>query len=658
MMFVIPKNNNAMKILKSFVLVAAVLAGTAVVAQTEPVLMTIDGNAITKDEFEYIYRKNNANNALDKKSLEEYVELFKNFKLKVIDAQHRGLDTLPTFISELRGYRAQLAKPYLTDMSMEEKLCREAYEHLQQDVEVSHVLIKLPDNATPADTLAAYNKALTACQRLANEDFATVALDMSDDPSVQRNKGYLGYFTGGMLVYPFEKAMYTLPVGEISAPVRTFYGYHIMKVHKRRPAYGQIRVSHIMKMVKADAPEAEQQKAHDEILKIAERLNNGEDFADVARETSDDRGSAMRGGELSWFGVGRMVREFENAAFALTEPGEVSQPVQSPFGWHIIKLHERRDLEPYEAKRTDILRQMQRDERASMGRKVLVDRLKREYGYAENAAAFDAVAAFVRQHAQADSAYFVAAEQLTDTLAQFADEFLLQKDLAMVIGFAARGGALSAVSFDEQKQDFVANGILNYEETQLETKYPEFRYLMQEYHDGILLFEISNTEVWEKAAKDTKGLEAYFAANKKNYAWDTPHYKGRIVYCKDAATAKVVKKMIAKLPFDSVNSYLNARVNNDSVVAVKTETGLWKKGDNAQVDKLAFGVKNAEVAVDDKFPVVFVVGKMLKKGPESYTDVRGAVISDYQNELERRWVDALRKQYEIVVDSAVLNTIE
>ena len=196
-----------MKILKSFVLVAAVLAGTAVVAQTEPVLMTIDGNAITKDEFEYIYRKNNANNALDKKSLEEYVELFKNFKLKVIDAQHRGLDTLPTFISELRGYRAQLAKPYLTDMSMEEKLCREAYEHLQQDVEVSHVLIKLPDNATPADTLAAYNKALTACQRLANEDFATVALDMSDDPSVQRNKGYLGDCTGGMLVFPFEKGM-------------------------------------------------------------------------------------------------------------------------------------------------------------------------------------------------------------------------------------------------------------------------------------------------------------------------------------------------------------------------------------------------------------------------------------------------------------------
>jgi len=646
-----------MKKLSCFAAIGALLCCTTLFAHDE-VLMTIDGNDITKEEFEYIYNKNNTNNVIDKKSLAEYLELFKNFKLKVIEAEHLGLDTLPAFLNELRGYRAQLAKPYLTDLSMEEKLCQEAYEHLKQDVEVSHILVKLPENATPADTLAAYQKAMTARQRLDKEDFGTVALELSDDPSVKNNSGYLGFFTGGMLVYPFEKAMYTLADGEISAPVRTFYGYHVIKVHSHRPAVGQVHVSHIMKMVKRDAPEADWQKAHDEIVAAAERIKNGEAFVAVAKEVSDDRGTAMRGGELSWFGVGRMVREFEQAAFALENVGDMSEPVRSPFGWHIIKLEGKRGLDSYEQKRPELLRQMQRDERAQLGRNVLVDRLKAEYNYQEKAGAMDGIVAFLQQHPTVDSTYFVAVDELTDTLATFADMVLTQRDLAFVLGITSNDGAPSLAMFDERVKEFVAEQILSYEETQLETKYPEFRYLMQEYHDGILLFDISNTEVWDKAAKDTEGLKNYFAANKANYAWDTPHYKGRIVYCKDAATAKTVKKLIAKLPSDSVNSYLDARINNDSVVFVKTTAGLWKKGDNPVVDKLAFKDKTAEIAENTEFPVVFVVGKMLKKGPEAYTDVRGAVTADYQNELERRWIEALRAKYPIVVNESVLKTIE
>ncbi len=646
-----------MKKLSCFAAIGALLCCTTLFANDE-VLMTIDGNDITKEEFEYIYNKNNTNNVIDKKSLTEYLELFKNFKLKVIEAEHLGLDTLPSFVNELRGYRAQLAKPYLTDLSMEEKLCQEAYEHLKQDVEVSHILVKLPDNATPADTLAAYQKAMKARQRLDKEEFGTVALELSDDPSVKNNRGYLGFFTGGMLVYPFEKAMYTLADGEISAPVRTFYGYHVIKVHSHRPAVGQVHVSHIMKMVKRDAPEADWQAAHDEILAVAERIKNGEEFAAVAKEVSDDRGTAVRGGELSWFGVGRMVREFEQAAFALENVGDVSEPVRSPFGWHIIKLEGKRGLDSYEQKRPELLRQMQRDERAQLGRNVLVDRLKTEYNYREKAGAMDGVVAFLRQHPTVDSTYFAAVDELTDTLATFADIALTQRDLVFVLGITSNDGAPSLAMFDERTKEFVAEQILSYEETQLEAKYPEFRYLMQEYHDGILLFDISNTEVWDKAAKDTEGLKNYFAANKANYAWNTPHYKGRIVYCKDAATAKTVKKLIAKLPSDSVNSYLDTRINNDSVVFVKTTAGLWKKGDNPVVDKLAFKDKTAEVAENTELPVVFVVGKMLKKGPEAYTDVRGAVTADYQNELERRWIETLRAKYPIVVNESVLKTIE
>lgn len=620
--------------------------------------MTVDGHEVTKAEFEYIYRKNNTNNAVDKKTLDEYIELFKNFKLKVAEAQNRGLDTLPAFINELRGYRNQLAKPYLTDMSLEETLCKEAYEHLKQDAEVSHILIKLKDNPTPTDTLESYQKALRARKRLLTEDFGKVATSLSDDPSVAQNKGYLGFFTGGMLVYPFEKAMYSLPVGEISQPVRTFYGYHIIKVHNRRPAIGQVRVSHIIKTVKEDATEAEKAKVHKAILAISERLKAGEDFATIARAESDDKGSTSRGGELVSFGVGRMVREFEEAAFALNTKGEVSEPVRTAFGWHIIRLEEKRGLEPYEKKKADILRAMQRDERASMGRKVLVDRLKKEYDYKVLDKAMKEVTTFMMNNPLVDSLFMKRAESLNKPLVTFGDRTLNQDDLLRFIGLTSPENSESMLMLGEKMSPFVEEQILAYEDTQLEKKYDEFRFLMQEYHDGILLFDVSNTEVWEKASKDVEGLKAYFNQNKSQYDWATPHYKGRIVRCKDEATAKSLKKMLKKIPADSVNSYLKTRVNNDSVTLVKTEVGVWKQGDNASVDKYAFKDKNANITVNEEFPVVFVVGKMLKKGPESYTDVRGAVTSDYQNELDRLWIEKLRATYPVVINQAVLKTVK
>lgn len=647
-----------MKQIKTFAAAAFLLMSVPMVAGDE-VLMTIGETEITRDEFEYIYNKNNANNTIDKKSLTEYLELFENFKLKVIEAEQRGMDTLPSFVNELRGYRSQLAKPYLTDLSMEETLCQEAYDHLKQDIEVSHVLVRLPQNATPADTLAAYQKALKAHDRIvAGEDFGTVADELSDDASVKNNHGHLGFFTGGMLVYPFEKAMFSLADGEVSMPVRTYYGYHVVKVLSHRPAVGQVNVSHIMKMVKRDATEADWQAAHDAIVAAAERVKNGEDFATVAKEVSDDRGTAARGGELPWFGVSRMVPEFEKAAFALQNEGDLSEPVRTQYGWHLLRLNGKRGLDPYEQKRPELLRQMQRDDRAQLGRTALTEKLKQEYNYQEKVGAMDGVVAFMKSHPTIDSLYFEDLETLTDTLATFADVVIMQRDLAFVVGITSNDGESSLANFDEKMRNFVVEQVLSYEDSQLEAKYPEFRYLMQEYHDGILLFDISNTEVWDKAAKDTEGLEAFFADNRSNYAWDEVHYKGRIVYCKDAATAKSVKKMIAKLPQDSVNSYLNTRVNNDSVTFVRTVTGLWKRGDNPMIDKLVFKDKKAEVVENLEFPEVFVVGKKLKKDPETFTDVRGAVTADYQNELERRWIEDLRAKYPIVVNEEVLKTIE
>ena len=341
-------------------------------AQDE-VLMTINGEPITKAEFEYIYNKNNSDNAIDKKTLDEYVELFVNFKLKVAEAKTQGLDTMPAFKRELNGYRKQLAKPYLTDTELEDALFQEAYSHFSQDCEVSHILIKTEGD----DTLSAYNKAIEVINRLnAGEEFNKVADEVSADQSVTRNHGYLGWFTALQLVWPFEKAMYDLPLNQISTPIKSDYGYHIVKVHNRRPAWGQVNARHIMKMCNERMSADMQAKKYNEMLEIKKRLDAGEDFATLAKTLSDDRGSSQKGGDLGWFGIGRMVREFETAAFALNA-GETSEIIKTQFGYHIINVKEKRGIEPFEKKKADIQRMMQYDDRGTAAKTSFINKLKK-----------------------------------------------------------------------------------------------------------------------------------------------------------------------------------------------------------------------------------------------------------------------------------------
>ena len=326
------------KLLPLLVLSASLMAGGK-----DPVLMQINDKPVYKSEFEYIYNKNNSNNSLDKKTLEEYVELFINFKLKVEEAKTQGLDTTRAFVNELNGYRNQLTRPHLTDSKVEESVIREADERLKEDVEVSHILVRIAPEATPADTLKAWKKINEIAERVKKEDFATVAKESSEDQSVTDNAGYIGWITGFRTVFPFENKAYATPVGTISAPVRTSFGYHIIKVHNRRFSRGEILVSHIMRFT-SQGDEAGNAKAKAAIDSLYQLVKSGADFGAIAETNSEDRGSAARKGELPWFGVGRMVQEFEQAAFALTEKGQISAPVQSPYGWHIIKLLDQKGL--------------------------------------------------------------------------------------------------------------------------------------------------------------------------------------------------------------------------------------------------------------------------------------------------------------------------
>lgn len=633
-----------------------VLFGSANAFASDPVLMKINGKPVYKSEFEYIYNKNNSNNSLDKKTLDEYVDLFVNFKLKVEEAKAQGLDTTQSFISELAGYRSQLTRPYLTDSKVDEQILREAYDRMKEDVEVSHILVRIQQGATPADTLTAWKKINSTLKRLDKEDFAKVAKEISEDQSAEENGGYIGWVTAFRTVYPFETVAFNTPVGKISAPVRTAFGYHIIKVHNRRKSQGEILVSHIMRFT-AEGDEAKNKAAKQKTDSLYQRVLAGDDFGKLASEFSEDRGSATRNGELPWFGSGRMIPEFENAAFALKNTGDVSTPIQSAFGWHIIKLLDRKGVASFETVKADIERNVKRDERANMGQKAFVDRLRKEYGYAVNTAYVNEFSKLLENKTLADSVFQLEAAKLNKPLFTFAGKEFTQADFAAYLKKNAFSEKAIASEIIEQKLDaFTEKEILAYEDSQLENKYEDFRFLINEYHDGILLFEVSNNEVWEKASKDTEGLARYFGQHKADYRWEKPHFKGRVISCKDKATLKAAKAIVKRSHNDSIDKYLRTRLN-DSIQYVKVEKGLFAQGENKAVDKYGFKVKKAKFEPTKEYPYVFVVGKNLKNNPEDYTDVRGLVTADYQEYLEKEWITALRAKFTVEIDQNVLKTV-
>lgn len=637
-------------------LLLLVLSASLMARGKDPVLMHINDKPVYKSEFEYIYNKNNSNNSLDKKTLEEYVDLFINFKLKVEEARSQGLDTTKAFINELAGYRNQLTKPYLTDSKAEDAVMQEAYKRLQEDVEVSHILIRAGADATPEDTLKAWNKINEIAVRLKTEDFATVAKETSEDQSVTDNAGYIGWITGFRTVYPFETVAYATPVGTLSKPVRSSFGYHIIKVHDRRNSRGEILVSHIMKFTSQGEEEANA-RAKAAIDSLYQVVLAGADFGEVAEQNSDDRGSATRKGELPWFGVGRMVAEFEKAAFALKEKGQISEPIQSAYGWHIIKLLDQKGIPTFEEKKADIERQVKRDERAQSGQKAFVNQLKSEYKL--KMAKGDQLAGFITSlegKTLADSAFLAETASLAKPMMKFAGKTITQKDFRdfLVKNSSVQGKTAAADIIRLKFDEFTEQQLLNYEDSQLEKKHDDFRLLMQEYHDGILLFEVSNNEVWEKASKDTAGLAAFFKKNKEKYSWDKPHFKGRILQCKSEEVLKKAKAIVASQPADSIDKHL--RQLNDSVVHIRIEKGLFVKGDNKWVDHFAFK-SGDKPETDAAYPFVCVPGKMLNTTPEEYTDVRGLVTADYQEFLEKEWIAALRAKYPVKVNQKVLSKV-
>ncbi len=627
----------------------------------DKVLMTIGDTKVTKGEFLRIYHKNNSNT--DIKSVNEYLTLFENFKLKVIEAENQGLDTLKKFKRELDGYIRQLEKPYFTDSIVDERLIKEAYERSKYDVRVSHILLKVKPDAIPADTLKVYKRmeSILSSINSGKISFEEAAKKNSVDTYTAVKGGDLGFFTVFQMVYNFESEAYNTQIGKVSKIFRTKFGYHILKVTDKRTALGEVKVAHIMIAVPSNADDIKKKEADTKINGIYAQLQKGADFAELAKKYSDDKGSAVKGGELSWFGTGRMVPEFELAAFTLKNNGEYTKPVKTSFGWHIIKLIDKKEPKSLEDQKEYVKSKLSKDARAKQSKTAVIVRLAKEYNrktfnkelkvlfkYYDN----KSVVKFELTDSVSDS--------YTNVLMTLGDTIIYVKDFAhYMVRFSGKQSAVDnpEIFVYNKYKKFSDDIVIKYERTKLAKKYPDFKYLVKEYHDGILLFDLTDKMVWSKAVKDSVGLDAFYNKTKEKYMWgdrlDVTIYTVPSKYYKKSQ--KIAEK--ALIASDAYQE-LNKLAKKDTTAIFIVEDMKLSRGDNEKIDKA--GVESGIVELENADGIVkyAYIKSKLQPMPKELNEIKGLMTADYQNFLEKEWIKELRNKYKIEVNKDILDSIK
>lgn len=651
-----------MKRIQTFFYVMVFMALPVIGQSDEEILMTIGNEDVTVEEFLRIYNKNNnIGPEENKKSIEEYLDLFINFKLKVLEAENRGMDTLTSFIDELTGYRDQLAKPYLRDDSFDDLLIEEAYERMKYEVNASHIMVRVDENALPEDTLKAWNRIMAIRDKAIDGiPFEKLAREESDDPSASQNDGNLGYFGAFRMVYPFETTAYKTPVGVISMPFRTRFGYHIIKVHDKRPSLGSIQVAHIMAATPQGISQEQRDSARIKILDIHQQIMQGANFAEMARKFSDDRGSGSKGGVLREFSAGQMVPEFEMAAFALDEDGDISPPIRTQYGWHIIKRIKHKGVPEFEDVKEEIAQKVKRDQRTKIGDQIFINKLKQQYNFKEDIARVKELYTVVDSSVFKNNWDASNAKGMDDVIFTLDGVEYTQQDFADYIASSKTSSkAIPLESLVNSKYErFVQETVLDYEKSKLDEKYPEFKYLMEEYHDGILLFDLTDKLVWSKAVKDTAGLEQFHEKHKNNYMWDKRVKAAIYKYNDNGLTkdlAKLAKKRIRK---DYTIDYLYEKICESADSACfEASMKYYEKEDDPLIDGVAWEVGVTGPVKRGEQQVIIAIHEVLPPQPKELDDARGIITADYQEFLEKEWIKELREKYSIQVHEDILNKL-
>jgi peptidyl-prolyl cis-trans isomerase SurA len=627
-------------------------------AQNDKVLMTVADKNVTAGEFIRMYKKSLEPGKTG--DIDSYLQLYVIFKLKVADAENEGIDTTTAFRTELNGYRNQLAQQYLTDNQTKERLLEKTYQRYLTEINAWHILVSCPEGAKPQDTLNAYKKASDIRERIiAGESFEQVARGTSDDPSVKINGGNLGYFTVFQMIMPFEDAAYTLKKGAISQPVRTPYGYHIIRVTDKRPSRGKILVAHIMKVSPPGTDEKEAMAAEVSINSIYRQLQEGASFSELAKKYSDHKESAARGGKLDWFGTGELIPELSEAAFSIPDTGKYSKPVRTIYAWHIIKLLDRRAPGTFEETRSYLESKINQSYLNSLSKKSFVEKLKKEYNFRINQDAYkwfvdNTDTLIIRGLSKYDRSSLPSV-----SLYSFANQHLGSKDFAAYI--ERRGSMIvtddPAYFISQSIEARISDQIIKYENSVLEKKYPDFRYLMTEFHDGILLFEISGRKVWNKVQEDSIGLRKYYEEHKQNFL-TRKGIEAKIYTLRSLKGANALQSAYRRysqkpdcdtLILDKFNK------KNDSLLVIRE--GRWYIGDDAGIDKInrVTGVQSLKI---NNFPSLVIVSKLLEPVPLSFEEVQGEMMTGYQEYLENEWIRQLKEKYTVKINDLVIDEIK
>jgi len=661
--------------LRTLVLAAILMPAFHVCAQSKldnQVLMTIGGKPVTVKEFTDVYAKNNLKgDVIEKKSVDEYIDLFTTFRMKVMEAEAQQLDTSAKFQNELAGYRKQLAKPFMSSDDITDELLQEAYQRKQKDIRASHILIRCDKHALPSDTLKAYNRAMDIRKRaLKGEDFGELAVRYSEDPSAkdtkataemparQGNHGDLGYFSVFDMVYPFETGAYNTKEGEISMPVRSDFGYHIIKVQSVTDALGTVQAAHIFLQLPFDASAEDEAAMKQKADNIYKELmdHNGENWNEAVKNYSDDRGTLPRNGALSSFTVSRIVPQFIEACKSI-KVGEIAQPVRTSYGYHIIKLLGYSGVGTFDKEAKGLADRIEKDSRSKKSEEAVLKQIRQEYKFKANDKNIEAFMVTVdstildKTYKPSDKADMNAVLFTIDSKPTKVAEFVdyIQSHMTM-----QKYVTPSTYAY-QLYENFSNEKMMDYADAHLEEKYPEFKALVQEYRDGILLFDLMDREVWDKAVKDTTGLKEFHAKQADKYMWEERALATIITVTREESLPKVKALINEGTPLDSLRSVMS----RDSINYVYVRKGYYQHGDNQYVDQTEWKVgtmKEIPSTVDQSTVLVYI-RELRDPEPKTLREAKGLVTSDYQVELEENWVKMLKEKYPVTVDEKVLEKV-
>lgn len=644
-------------LLCSFLLVCS--AATIAQQTSKKVLFTIDDTPFYTDEFKRVYNKNiDLVKDESQKDLNQYLNLYVGYKLKINKANQLGLQNDPKYINELNSYRTQLAKNYLTDTKVTNELVQEAYDRSLKEINGAHILFLVDENASPADTLKAYNKAVAVKKKIAaGEDFGTLAVQYSEDPSAKENKGNLGYFSVFRMVYPFETGAYSTPVGQVSKPVRTRFGYHLIKVNDIRANRGEVVVSHIM-LLKTEDKELNK-KNESRIQELYQKLQQGENFEQLAKQFSEDKSSAANGGKMAPFSSGQLsAEEFENVAFSLSSEAPLSTPFETAFGWHIVKFNEKNAPKSFEEVKADLETKVSRDERSRLIQQSVTEKLRKKYKITTDKKVYAAVVKSLKDDFY-DGLWTSEAVKtpFNETILTINDTKTTARDFLNFIQKSQKSAleikplsSMASVMFGQ----FTDEELNKYYNANLESEFPEFANIMDEYRDGLLLFDLMEKEIWEKSKTDTLGLQSFYDKNKQKYQWNK-RYDVLVVSSTKEDYIKKAHKMLKK---GKSATEIKEALNSGKEIAVIEKEGLFEEGSTLLPKNIQDKKGLTAITKEGDYYFISRVKDIIPAGQKSFEECEGKVINDYQQYLEENWVSDLKKEFTIKVNSEVFEQVK